>query len=91
MSGLMHGHESVNHFNTYNETWLKTVNYVFFKNMMIHSVRKIFEELIAQRSASMIESAVHMAEMKDTNERKAPQNESNKRMREDGGWSSSMT
>lgn len=52
-----------------------------------------FEELIAQRSASKIKSAVHMVEMKDTDERQAPQNEreSNERMSEDGGWGSSMT
>lgn len=46
----------------------------------------------------MIESAVHMAkmdtdELMDTDEKQAPQNEreSNERMREDGGWGSSMT
>lgn len=38
LSGLMHGPGSVNHFNTYNETRLKTVNYTFFKNQTIHSV-----------------------------------------------------
>ncbi len=37
--GLRHGAGSVNQFSTYNETQLKIVNYVFFKNKIIHSVR----------------------------------------------------
>ncbi len=46
----------------------------------------MIEELIAQRSASMIDSAVHMAEMKDIGERQAPQNERERKWKNERGW-----